>query len=105
MENTAVLAAFSAAYYSALVASAKSRDREKMGSGTLWHSLELRIANALNLARRPVAVAFLDAVPSGLEQFHGTEPSGWFLATGRRGKIILYRAGKSFQVRRGSLYT
>jgi hypothetical protein len=76
-----------------------------MGSGTLWHSLELRIANALNLARRPVAVAFLDAAPSGLEQFHDTEPSDWFLATGRRGKITLHRAGKSFQVRRGSLYT
>jgi uncharacterized protein (DUF169 family) len=65
----------------------KIEDREKMG--TLWHSLEHRIANALNLARRPVAVAFLDAVPSGLEQFHGAEPSGcsfWRLAA----------AGKSF---------
>jgi hypothetical protein len=58
----------------------KSRDREKMASGTLWRSLERRIANALNLAPRPVAVAFLDAAPSGLEQFQGTEPSGGHLA-------------------------
>ena len=60
-----------------------------MVSGTSWHELEQRISNAVKLPRRPVAVGFLDAAPSGLEQFQGTEPSGcsfWRLAA----------AGKSF---------
>jgi len=54
-----------------------------MVSGTPWHLLEQRIRNAVKLGRRPVAVAFLDAVPSGFERFHGFEPSGcsfWRLA-------------------------
>ena len=64
-----------------------------MASGTSWpalgHALEQQISKAVKLPRRPVAVAFLDAAPSGLEQFHGTEPSScsfWRLAA----------AGKSF---------
>src|SRR5439155_13108017 len=60
-----------------------------MVSGTPWQALEHRFSSAIKLPRRPVAVAFLDAVPDGLEQFQGTEPSGcsfWRLAA----------AGKSF---------
>lgn len=60
-----------------------------MTTETPWDALEQRIANAAKLSRRPVAVAFLDAVPSGMEKFYGTEPSGcsfWRLAA----------AGKSF---------
>lgn len=64
-----------------------------MVSGTSWpalgRALEQQISKAVKLPRRPVAVAFLDAAPSGVEQFHGTEPSScsfWRLAA----------AGKSF---------
>jgi uncharacterized protein (DUF169 family) len=48
-----------------------------------WTSLEESISKAVKLARRPVAVAFLDASPTGVEQFAGSEPSGcsfWRLA-------------------------
>lgn len=58
-----------------------------MGSGTPWHTLEQRISNAVQLPRRAVAVAFLDAPPAGLEKFEGTEPSGcsfWRLAAAGR---------------------
>jgi len=58
-----------------------------MVSGTSWNALEQRISNAVKLPRRPVAVGFLDAVPSGLEQFQGNELSGcsfWQLATAGR---------------------
>src|SRR5262249_52346942 len=54
-----------------------------------WQALEQRIAKAIKMSRRPVAVAFLDEKPSELEGFSGTEPSGcsfWRLAA----------AGKSF---------
>jgi uncharacterized protein (DUF169 family) len=48
-----------------------------------WTGLEEKIAAAAGLAKRPVAVAFLDSAPAGLEKFVGTEPSGcsfWRLA-------------------------
>jgi len=48
-----------------------------------WKELEQRFRAAVNLAKRPVAVAFLDAAPAGVETFYGTEPSGcsfWRLA-------------------------
>jgi uncharacterized protein (DUF169 family) len=51
--------------------------------GTAWKELEERISAAVTLRRRPVAVGFLDAAPSGLENFEGSEPSGcsfWRLA-------------------------
>jgi uncharacterized protein (DUF169 family) len=54
-----------------------------------WKELEQRISAAANLAKRPVAVAFLDAAPAGVEKFSGTEPSGcsfWRLAAA--GKIF-----------------
>lgn len=49
--------------------------------------LEAKISTAARLTKRPVAVAFLDAVPAGVQRFEGTEPSGcsfWRLATGGR---------------------
>jgi uncharacterized protein (DUF169 family) len=53
-------------------------------SGVLhWNELEQRIGAAVKLARRPVAVAFVDAAPASLERFAGTEPSScsfWRLA-------------------------
>jgi uncharacterized protein (DUF169 family) len=48
-----------------------------------WSDLERRISERIALARRPVAVAYLDAPPAGIEKFSGTEPSGcsfWRLA-------------------------
>jgi uncharacterized protein (DUF169 family) len=48
-----------------------------------WNDLERRIGAAVKLARRPVAVTFLEAAPANVEKFSGTEPSGcsfWRLA-------------------------
>ena len=55
--------------------------------GVDWGELEQRIGTAVRLARRPVAVTFLDAAPAKVAQFSGTEPSGcsfWRLAAGGR---------------------
>lgn len=52
-----------------------------------WNQLERQIAAAVNLARRPVAVAFLDAPPAGVQKFEGSQPSGcsfWRLAASGR---------------------
>jgi uncharacterized protein (DUF169 family) len=52
-----------------------------------WKELEKQFASRLSLARRPVAVTFLDAVPAGIEKFSGTEPAGcsfWRLAAAGR---------------------
>ena len=52
-----------------------------------WKGIEERIGAAVKLGRRPVAVAFLDAAPAGVERFDGTEPSGcsfWRLAAAGR---------------------
>src|SRR5271167_1628667 len=49
--------------------------------------LEQRIAAAVKLSRRPVAVSFLDAVPANVKKFGGTEPSScsfWRLAAAGR---------------------
>jgi uncharacterized protein (DUF169 family) len=54
-----------------------------MAGGTDWRTLEQRISSAVDLPRRAVAVAFLDAPPAGVGKFEGTEPSGcsfWRLA-------------------------
>jgi uncharacterized protein (DUF169 family) len=52
-----------------------------------YRRLEAELTQALGLRRRPVAVAFRDAVPAGVTKFAGTEPSGcsfWRIAaTGR----------------------
>lgn len=52
-----------------------------------WNAIEGRIGAAVKLARRPVAVAFLETAPSDVSKFEGTEPSGcsfWRLAAGGR---------------------
>src|SRR5579863_5615464 len=54
---------------------------------TIWKDLEKQFAARLGLGRRPVAVAFLDAEPSGTPKFSGTEPAGcsfWRLAAAGR---------------------
>lgn len=56
-----------------------------MSSVSPWLDLEHRIASLISLTRRPVAVAFLDSPPAGVEKFTGTQPSGcsfWRLAAG-----------------------
>jgi len=48
-----------------------------------WKELENLINAAVTLPRRPVAVSFLDSIPTNVEKFQGTEPSGcsyWRLA-------------------------
>jgi uncharacterized protein (DUF169 family) len=54
-----------------------------MNDASNWKEIEQRISAAVKLPRRPVAVSFLDSVPSNIEKFSGTEPSGcsyWRLA-------------------------
>jgi uncharacterized protein (DUF169 family) len=54
---------------------------------TDYTSLERVLATSLQLERRPVAVAFRDAAPAGVEPFVGTQPSGcsfWRLAADGR---------------------
>jgi uncharacterized protein (DUF169 family) len=58
-----------------------------VSEGRNWKALETRLATAVKLARRPVAVAYLDSVPDGVEKFEGSEPSGcsfWRLAADGR---------------------
>jgi uncharacterized protein (DUF169 family) len=52
-----------------------------------WKELEKQFATRLALDQRPVAVTFLDAEPSGVPKFSGTEPAGcsfWRLAAAGR---------------------
>ena len=52
-----------------------------------WNELEKHFSARLTLARRPVAVTFLDAEPAGIAKFSGTEPAGcsfWRLAAAGR---------------------
>jgi uncharacterized protein (DUF169 family) len=52
-----------------------------------WNELEKQFASRLALGRRPVAVTFLEAEPSGVPKFSGTEPAGcsfWRLAAAGR---------------------
>ena len=54
---------------------------------TQWKELERQFTQQLSMARRPVAVTFLDAEPAGIPKFAGTEPSGcsfWRLAADGR---------------------
>jgi len=49
--------------------------------------LEKSLNDTLQLTRRPVAVAFRDTPPAGVDQFHGTQPSGcsyWAIAAAGR---------------------
>jgi uncharacterized protein (DUF169 family) len=41
-----------------------------------YRELELRLTQPLSLARRPVAVAFRESAPPGVQKFSGTMPSG-----------------------------
>ena len=50
-----------------------------------YRSIEQRLAGALGLQRRPVAVTFQEAPPSGVPRFTGTQPSGcsfWRISAG-----------------------
>jgi uncharacterized protein (DUF169 family) len=52
-----------------------------------YASIERKLAHALGGSRRPIAIAFLDAAPDGVEQFQGTQPSScsfWRLAAAGR---------------------
>ncbi|MGA2484206.1 MAG: DUF169 domain-containing protein [Candidatus Acidiferrales bacterium] len=74
-----------------------------MGNVPNWKSLEVRLAKPLSLARRPVAVAFLDREPSGVEKFTGTEPAGcsfWRLAA--EGRVFYTVPGDHFNCAVGS---
>jgi len=54
---------------------------------TDYRKIEDQVSKALGLHRRPVSVAFLDAVPAEVTKFTGTEPSGcsfWRLAAAGR---------------------
>jgi uncharacterized protein (DUF169 family) len=41
-----------------------------------YQVIERAISKALELVRRPIAISFRDAAPSGIAKFAGTEPSG-----------------------------
>lgn len=50
-----------------------------------YGALERSLTDALQLTRRPVAVAFLDQPPTGVQRLKGSQPSGctfWSLAAG-----------------------
>src|SRR5450432_4383812 len=47
-----------------------------MSGASNWKTLETKFAGAVAMERRPVAVAYLDAAPNGVERFEGSEPSG-----------------------------
>jgi uncharacterized protein (DUF169 family) len=54
-----------------------------MSEETSWSALESRFKTLVDLERRPIAVAYLDAAPALVEKFQGSEPSGcsfWRLA-------------------------
>ncbi len=54
-----------------------------------YKGIEAKLVKALGVQKRPVAVKFLNAEPTGIEKFAGTEPSGcsfWRLAAA--GKIF-----------------
>jgi uncharacterized protein (DUF169 family) len=48
-----------------------------------WRAVEEKLSGLIKISKRPVAVAFLDAVPERVKQFEGSQPSGcsfWRLA-------------------------
>jgi uncharacterized protein (DUF169 family) len=58
-----------------------------MNTAANFKELEQRIAAAVKLSRRPVAVSFLEAIPADVEKFDGSEPSScsfWRLAAAGR---------------------
>jgi uncharacterized protein (DUF169 family) len=68
-----------------------------------YQDLELRILRPLGLARRPVAVAFRESPPPGIERFSGTQPSGcsfWRIA--REGRTFYTVPGDHYNCPVGS---
>jgi uncharacterized protein (DUF169 family) len=65
-----------------------ARNTEKtLSTAANWNELEKSIGAAVKLAQRPVAVSYLDAAPTGVEKFAGSEPSScsfWRLAAAGR---------------------
>lgn len=62
-----------------------------------YRAAESDLSTHLRLERRPIAVAFLDSPPSGVERFGGTEPSGcsfWRLASA--GRVFYTVAGDHY---------
>ncbi|MEO7145642.1 MAG: DUF169 domain-containing protein [Bryobacteraceae bacterium] len=54
---------------------------------TSYRNLETQLLAGTGLTRRPIAIAFLDRIPEGVEQFSGAEPSScsfWRLAAAGR---------------------
>lgn len=54
---------------------------------TNYQTLETALTDGLKLTRRPVAIAFRESTPAGVQQFSGTQPSGcsfWQLAADGR---------------------
>jgi len=47
-----------------------------MSARSQWQEFERQIGAVVKLAKRPVAVAFLDLEPFGVKKFAGTESSG-----------------------------
>ena len=72
-------------------------------SQTPWQLAETRFVAPLRLTRRPVSVTFLEAEPSGITRFDGTEPSGcsyWRLAA--EGRVFYTRPSDHFNCAVGS---
>ena len=61
------------------------------------NALETRFATAVKLEGRPVAAAYLERSPDGVNKFEGSEPQAAAFGAPRGGwKNFLYRAGRSF---------
>jgi uncharacterized protein (DUF169 family) len=58
---------------------------------TDWRAIERRLVDAVGLRRRPVAVAFRGAPPSGVARFAGRQPSGCSFWARCRGSWLLHR--------------
>jgi len=61
----------------------RRKGTQTMSAQTNWKQLEEKIGSAVKPSRRPVAVSFLDAAPTNVKRFDGTEPSScsfWRLA-------------------------
>jgi uncharacterized protein (DUF169 family) len=74
-----------------------------MSSLSPWNEVEGRIAAKIHLARRPVAVTFLDSPPPAVQKFSGTEPSGcsfWRLAAD--GRVFYTVPGDHFNCAMGA---
>ena len=67
----------------------QTKGRPQVNGQKDWNELEQKIVGAVKLEKRPVAIAFLETAPAGVQKFEGSEPSGcsfWRLAAG--GKVF-----------------